>query len=202
MSSKLNIVLSPLEQEDREQFITDNQRAFKFGAEEHFKDSGEQFHGEEGDEIISRKTIEDSINAKNAETYRITLNGKKIGGMVLKIDKENKKGELVLLFVNPENHSKGVGYGAWMAIEKMHPEIEVWETTTPYFEKRNIHFYVNKCGFHIVEFYHKFHPDPHKYNEEDDEESKDKKKDDEDSDEMFPISKNNKKIKLINMSKK
>ena len=35
----------------------------------------------------------------------------------------------------------------------------MWETCTPYFEKRNIHFYVNKCGFHIVEFYNEFHKD-------------------------------------------
>ena len=28
-----------------------------------------------------------------------------------------------------------------------------WELVTPYFEVRNIHFYVNKCGFHIVEFF-------------------------------------------------
>jgi len=35
----------------------------------------------------------------------------------------------------------------------------VWETHTPYFEKRNIHFYVNKCGFKIVEFFNPYHPD-------------------------------------------
>ena len=29
----------------------------------------------------------------------------------------------------------------------------MWETCTPYFEKRNIHFYVNKCGFQITEFW-------------------------------------------------
>ena len=29
-----------------------------------------------------------------------------------------------------------------------------------YFEKRNIHFYVNKCGFHIVEFLNEHNPDP------------------------------------------
>ena len=27
--------------------------------------------------------------------------------------------------------------------------------------KRNIHFYVNRCGFHIVEFFNEKHPDPH-----------------------------------------
>ncbi len=64
-----------------------------------------------------------------------------------------------MLFVDPEEHSKGIGYAAWCAIEAMHPQIEIWETCTPYFEKRNIHFYVNRCGFHIVEFFHKFHPD-------------------------------------------
>lgn len=30
---------------------------------------------------------------------------------------------------------------------------------TPYFDKRNIHFYVNRCGFQIVEFFHPYHPD-------------------------------------------
>ena len=50
-------------------------------------------------------------------------------------------------------HSKGVGYGAWLAIEKLHPETKVWRTCTPYFDKRNIHFYINKCGFVIDEFW-------------------------------------------------
>ena len=43
----------------------------------------------------------------------------------------------------------------------MHPEIEVWETCTPYFDRRNIHFYINRCGFHAIEFFNEHHPDPH-----------------------------------------
>ena len=35
----------------------------------------------------------------------------------------------------------------------MYPQVKEWETITPYFEKRNIHFYVNKCGFQIDEFW-------------------------------------------------
>ena len=31
---------------------------------------------------------------------------------------------------------------------------------TPYFDKRNIHFYVNVCGFHITEFFNEKHPMP------------------------------------------
>lgn len=42
----------------------------------------------------------------------------------------------------------------------MHPEVKVWETMTPYFETRNIHFYVNRCGFHIVEFFNSHHSNP------------------------------------------
>mgnify|MGYP003505773771 CR=1 FL=1 len=45
-------------------------------------------------------------------------------------------------------------------IERLHPQTKVWETCTPYFEKRNIHFYVNRCGFHIVEFWNEKNPDP------------------------------------------
>ena len=46
-------------------------------------------------------------------------------------------------------------------VEAHYPQVAVWETYTPYFEKRNIHFYVNRCGFHIVEFFNEKHPDPH-----------------------------------------
>ena len=65
-----------------------------------------------------------------------------------------------LLFVSPRVHSKGIGYAAWCEIERMYPQVKVWETVTPYFEKRNIHFYVNRCGFHIVEFFNSHHLDP------------------------------------------
>ena len=84
--------------------------------------------------------------------------GVKAGGLVIKT--EGDRGDLELLFVSPEIHSKGIGYAAWREVEKMHPEVRVWETCTPYFETRNIHFYVNRCGFHIVEFFNSHHPDP------------------------------------------
>ena len=45
----------------------------------------------------------------------------------------------------------------WNEIERLYPDTKVWETFTPYYEKRNIHFYVNKCGFRIAEFFHPGH---------------------------------------------
>ena len=155
MTENKDIILSPLEKDDYEQFIKDNQRSFKYGALEEFGMRDNHLNKE--GEIISRKTIEKSINNKKSETFRIILDGKKVGGVIIKIDKEKKVGELEILFINPEEHSKGIGFKTWNMIEKMYPDIDVWETFTPYFEKRNIHFYVNKCGFQIVEFFHKFH---------------------------------------------
>ncbi|MGX1500409.1 hypothetical protein ACSSV1_005474 [Labrenzia sp. MBR-25] len=38
---------------------------------------------------------------------------------------------------------------------------------TPDFEKRNIHFYVNVCGFSIVEYFHSLHPAPNHSSEPD-----------------------------------
>ena len=152
-----NITLARLTGDDREQFILDNQRAFKYGAMEEFGNRND--HMEADGEIISRKTIEDSID--NGVAYRIREDGRIVGGLVLKIDEATQHNHLDLLFVTPDAHSKGIGYAAWQEAERLYPETLVWETCTPYFETRNIHFYVNKCGFHIVEFFNSHHPDPH-----------------------------------------
>ena len=148
------VKLLPLETSGRNQFILDNQEAFNYGALEEFGLRDDHFEDE--GEIISRKTIEQSI--VSGEAYRIMLDGKPVGGVIIKVDGD--RGDLEILFVSPNAHSKGIGYAAWCAVEKLHPEVKVWETVTPYFEKRNIHFYVNRCGFHIVEFFNSHHPDP------------------------------------------
>ena len=145
------VTLVPLTEDDREQFILDNQWSFKYGALQEFGERDN--HIDDDGEIISRKTIERSIDAPDSETYRIVVDGKKVGGVILKIDKETNHNELEILFTLPDEHSKGIGYGAWQAVEALHPETVVWKTCTPYFEKRNIHFYVNKCGFQIDEFW-------------------------------------------------
>ena len=152
-----NISLTRLADDDREQFILDNQRAFKYGAMEEFGERDS--HYEESDEIISRKTIANCIDKGAA--YRIREDGRIVGGLVLNINEETRHNHLDLLFVTPAAHSKGVGTAAWKEVERLYPETEVWETCTPYFETRNVHFYVNKCGFHVVEFFNSRHPDPH-----------------------------------------
>lgn len=129
-----DIKLMPLEASDRDQFILDNQEAFNYGALEEFGLRDDHF--EEEGEIISRETIEQSIDG--GEAYRIMLDDQPVGGVIIKVD--GNRGDLEILFVSPNVHSKGIGYAAWCAVEKLHPEVKVWETVTPYFEKRNIHF--------------------------------------------------------------
>ena len=171
------VTLIPLTADDREQFILDNQWAFKYGAIEEFgkRDNHLDFDGE----IISRKTIERCIDSPDSETYRIMLDGEKVGGLILTIDKETQHNHLDILFVLPEAHSKGIGYGAWQAVEALHPETKVWETCTPYFEKRNIHFYVNKCGFQIDQFWCEYFQPDHPMPDDDERDP------DEGPDEMF-----------------
>lgn len=151
----INVKLVPLKEHDKNQFILDNQEAFRYGAMEEFGLRDDHF--EEEGEIISRATIEESI--QGGQAFRIIFDGNAVGGLVLRI--EGEKGDLDLLFVSPKTHSKGIGYAAWCEVEKMFPKVKVWETYTPYFEKRNIHFYVNRCGFHIIEFFNDHHRDPH-----------------------------------------
>lgn len=159
------VTLVPIEADDREQFILDNQEAFRYGALEEFGLRDDHV-GEDG-EIISRKTIERCMDESDNETYRIMHDGRKVGGVILSIDKKTHHNHLELFFVSPNEHSKGIGFAAWQAIEALHPETEVWETCTPYFEKRNLHFYINKCGFRAAEFFCQYHVSPESLQEND-----------------------------------
>lgn len=152
---KQNIALVPIKENDREWFIKDIQKAFVAVVTEEY--------GLSERAVIPRKDIEESMDAKGAEMYYITANGKIVGGTVVVNDKKTHRNFLDLLFINQAYQSKGIGLAAWKKIEEMYPETMIWETRTPYFEERNIHFYVNKCGFKAVEFFNSHHMDPNMY---------------------------------------
>ena len=65
------VKLIPLEESDRERFILDNQEAFNYGALKEFGCRDDNF--EDGENIISRKTIEKCIDGGDA--YRIVKDG-------------------------------------------------------------------------------------------------------------------------------
>ena len=143
--------------QDLPEFKKEMQHAFQCGYEIEF--------GKCDDVILPEKDIDKSLNADGAEAYVGRINGEMAGGAIVNIDRSTQHNHLDFLFVKVGCQSKGVGQAIWRAIEAKYPETKVWETCTPYFEKRNIHFYVNRCGFHIVEFYNPHHKNP-RMNEE------------------------------------
>ncbi|MGE6738871.1 GNAT family N-acetyltransferase [Allorhizobium pseudoryzae] len=111
--------------------------------------------------IPSDEDLDKAIKASGAVALRIRSDGKTVGGAVVTIDEETHHNTLDLFFLKVGEHGRGLGHKAWLAIEARYPQTITWQTHTPYFEKRNIHFYVNKCGFKITAFHHAKHPDPH-----------------------------------------
>ncbi len=89
------IALEPLKEDDRERFIRDNQEAFRYGATEEFGLRDDHF--EEPGDIISRETIEKSIDGGTA--YRIVKDGMPVGGAIVSVDGD--RGDLQILFVSP-----------------------------------------------------------------------------------------------------
>ncbi|MCI8284028.1 MAG: GNAT family N-acetyltransferase [Firmicutes bacterium] len=133
---------------------------FKKELKQVFTEAASQIDESLSEEIPPDEDIMESLNAPGAEAYYIMAAGERSGGVVVNINSETQYNSVDLLYISSENQGRGIGGAAWKAIEKRYPKTKVWRLGTPYFEKRNIHFYVNDCGFHITEFYNKYHQDP------------------------------------------
>lgn len=153
------VTLEPVPRKDLSLFAKKLQEAFAVAVIETF---GSADNGP----IPSDETIWESFDAPNAVVYHIVEKGQCVGGVVLRINEVTQRNALDLFFISPAHHSKGLGLKTWRTIEDAYPKTLVWETITPYFEQRNIHFYVNKCGFQIVEFFNAHHVDPHRHHTE------------------------------------
>ena len=141
-------MLVKIKDEDLMQYKKDMQEAFQKGFED--------VYGKTEDTILPEKDIDHSLNEKGVIAYKAVVDGQMVGGAVVVIDEKTQHNHLHLLYVKYGTQTKGIGYAIWSEIEKLHPNTKVWETCTPYFEKRNIHFYLNKCGFHIVAFQNEY----------------------------------------------
>ena len=160
------------------------QEAFQHGFQAYQKDDGEE--GSNHWQVLPDEDFYQSLRTEGAEAYEaVDADGQRVGGTIITVNDETCEGELMeqreqsqaglsfaesrqkstvgqlaFLYVKVGIQSRGIGQAIWKAIEAMHPEVEVWETCTPYFDRRNIHFYINRCGFHAIEFYNAHHHDP------------------------------------------
>lgn len=76
-------------------------------------------------------------------------NNTMVGGALLEI-KPDGHNSLALFWVKCSMIDHGIGYRIWTKIEQAYPGTKTWKTVTPSILMRNVYFYVNKCGFHIV----------------------------------------------------
>lgn len=141
-----------VEPEELGQYKVDMQEAFQTGFENVF--------GKTDAVILPEADIDQSLNAKGSVAYKAVVDGEMVGGAVVVINEITQHNHLDLLFVRSGVQGKGIGKKIWVELERMYPNTKVWETCTPYFDRRNIHFYVNICGFHITEFFNEKHPMP------------------------------------------
>ncbi len=154
----MELKLRRVQQEDFAQYKADMQEAFQLGA----KEGGVPVDGEQ---ILPETDIDRSLLTNGSIAYKAVLDNQIVGGAIVVIDKKTNSGHLDFLYVKHGEQGKGIGKFTWFEIEKRHPDITLWETCTPYFEKRNIHFYVNVCKFHIVEFFNARHKAPNEPND-------------------------------------
>lgn len=149
-----NLALRPiLSDADKQIFIREIQEAFQTSYETEF--------GKYEQTILPVEDIAESFETTGSEAYIAEMDGERVGGAIIVVDEETGYNSLHLLYVKCGLQNAGYGFQIWKAIEQLHPEAKIWETHTPYYDKRNIHFYVNRCGFQIVEFFHSGHKDPH-----------------------------------------
>ena len=146
----MDFKLLPIEEADLPIFKHDMQEAFQLGAAA-WEESLDE-------EILPESHINKSLSAEGAIAYKAVVEGALVGGAIVVIQGEH--GHLDFLYVKSGTQSSGIGQKIWNRIEEMHPEVTLWETCTPYFDTRNLHFYINRCGFAAVEFYNPKHMDP------------------------------------------
>ncbi len=156
----MNFQLRVLPMDQLPDFKHEMQTAFQLGAEEGL--------GPCDEEILPEKHIDRSLSTDGAIAYEALFDGQRVGGAIVIIDSESQKNFLDFLYVKNGVQSKGFGQKIWQAIEEFHPETVMWETCTPYFDRRNLHFYINCCGFKAVEFYNPCHLDPQHPSEDED----------------------------------
>lgn len=148
------IDLVPLASADRPAWLVRMETAFAAGVRDAGLQPGEQ-------PIPKADEMQEELDAPGTEALQIVRDGLVIGGAAVRAMDEGRR-SLELFFVDAGHHGGGIGSRAWEAIEARYPDTEVWETETPYFDERNIHFYINRCGFHAVEFFHPGHRPAHR----------------------------------------
>ncbi|MDW6092122.1 GNAT family N-acetyltransferase [Vibrio rhizosphaerae] len=154
MQPKKHITLMPVHPDALPAFRDQLKSAFSDAA-------AKEFGPHHGKPIPTTEDIWSSFQVANTAIYHLLYQGEPVGGAVLLLNEDTQHHSLEWFFIDLAYHNQGLGLAAWQAIEAAYPATQVWHTATPYFEKRNVSFYLNKCGFHITAFHNRYYPDTH-----------------------------------------
>lgn len=116
-----------------------------------------EFGPDHGKDAGLAEYLDKSLQDPLSQTFFIFDGVEKVGGISLHVNEETQHNSVEFLYIYPGLQGRGLGQRIWKGIESRYPDTKIWELATPYYDKRNIHFYVNRCGFHIVEFFNKYH---------------------------------------------
>lgn len=139
----MTVELVPTRFDERKFFIENLQTAFRRA------DGSNKFRNEDLPIFFERT---------NSTLWNILADKVLVGGAVLIINGMTQRNKLSLFFVNADYRNRGIGFAAWCVIEKLFPTTRVWEASTPWLDKRNLHFYLNKCRFNAVSIYSSNNP--------------------------------------------
>ena len=142
----MNLKLSPLKREEIDLFNKADEDAFNVHAR-YFSGGIVPGAAEDNRDEYDLKTI---INDPKFTVLSIYNYGKFIGGAIVE-DLGNSEREIAIFFLIVEYQSKGIGKTALELVENYFPDTKVFKLITPLQVVRNVVFYVNKCGYHIVE---------------------------------------------------
>ena len=147
----MDIRLRKMEVEEADWFLRKMKSSFEQGVLDRFGDVSAA-------PVPPEKEVKTSFADGCCDVFILLADGTPAGGTIIKREEKGKY-SLDLLFIFKAWQNQKIGFAAWQAIEAHYPDAALWETCTPYFDRRNIHFYLNKCGFCITEFFNTFHRD-------------------------------------------
>ena len=97
-----NLILKPITTANEKNiFIVEIQEAFQKAFEE--------IYGPCDEKILPREDIEDSFNCKGSEAYVVEVNGVRVGGTIIVVDRETGFNSLHLLYVKTRSLTSGIG---------------------------------------------------------------------------------------------
>lgn len=140
-----NLEFLPMKKEDIEELTPIMKRAFDDDTRLHSDQTEGGPDGYDDGSFLLKWGIE-----ANSLAYRVNLEGKAIGALILFLSPDGKEGFLGNIFVDSALIGHGYGSAMWRFVEQTYPDVEVWHTETPAVSYRNHCFYINKLGFHVV----------------------------------------------------